>query len=485
MIDNVTIAHNTAHDGGGIYYPSYAVTIENRIVADNTGTASANGGADCYQANASDNAGQADAGGNLDSDGTCFLNGVKGDQAGVNPQLHALADNNGATPTDALLPGSPAIGKGLGPACPSTDQRGIPRPSGSCDSGAYQTVPADLALAASGPSSGRLGQTITDTFTISNNGPAQATEVMFTDTLPAGTSYAGASASQGSCMGTTTVTCSLGVLNAGASATVTVMLTPSQAGSVSNTASVSGAQPDPDPANNMASVTTVVTGHPPVASFTVSPAPTVARPVSFDGAGSKDPNDGGSISSYSWDFGDGTALATGMKVTHTYAEPGTYNVTLTVTDSERVSASTSRAITVTTTGPMPGQVTIGTANASGTAVTVPIQCSGDLKTFPSCQLVLLLIAVGLNPGLTTDGATAATAHSGKHHAKPVVVGTEKVTIRAGHRKTVRITLNRTGRRLLARHHTLKVLLTITQRGHTVLSRTITFKAKPPSKQTHR
>ena len=35
---------------------------------------------------------------------------------------------------------------------------------------------------------------------------------------------------------------------------------------------------------------------------------------------------------FSWDFGDGTELSTLAKPVHVYEEPGTYNVTLTVTD---------------------------------------------------------------------------------------------------------------------------------------------------------
>ena len=66
-----------------------------------------------------------------------------------------------------------------------------------------------------------------------------------------------------------------------------------------------------------------------------------------------------------------------------------------------------------------------------------------------------------------------------------MVGTAKVEIRAGHSKKVRLTLNRTGRRLLAKNHKLKVNLTITQNGHTVRRRTITFKATPPPKRKHR
>ena len=89
------------------------------------------------------------------------------------------------------------------------------------------------------------------------------------------------------------------------------------------------------------------------------------------------------------------------------------------------------------------------------------------------------------PPPPSHGAIVARAHRGKPHVKVVVVGTAKVEIRAGHSKEVRITLNRTGRRLLAKNHKLKVNLTVTQSGHTVRRRTITFKAKPPPKRKHR
>ena len=79
---------------------------------------------------------------------------------------------------------------------------------------------------------------------------------------------------------------------------------------------------------------------------------------------------------------------------------------------------------------------------------------------------------------------AARSHRGKPIINVVVVGKAKVEIRAGHSKKVRITLNTTGRKLLAKNHKLKVRLTITQNGHTVRSRTITFKAKPPRKRKH-
>ena len=52
--------------------------------------------------------------------------------------------------------------------------------------------------------------------------------------------------------------------------------------------------------------------------------------ISFDGSGSADPD--GDALTYSWDFGDGTPPQRGARVTHIYAEGGTYPVILTVDD---------------------------------------------------------------------------------------------------------------------------------------------------------
>ncbi len=64
--------------------------------------------------------------------------------APVNPQLAALADNGGQTPTHALAAGSPATNAGNpgapgsgSPACELTDQRGYARPD-RCDIGAFE-----------------------------------------------------------------------------------------------------------------------------------------------------------------------------------------------------------------------------------------------------------------------------------------------------------------------------------------------------------
>jgi uncharacterized repeat protein (TIGR01451 family) len=105
------------------------------------------------------------------------------------------------------------------------------------------------------------GNPISYTITATNAGPNAANAVVVTDVLPAGATFGSATPSQGSCAGTTTVTCSLGVIANGGNATITLTFTPAAAGPLSNTATISDApQPDPNPAND--SATSAVTVQP-------------------------------------------------------------------------------------------------------------------------------------------------------------------------------------------------------------------------------
>jgi len=85
---------------------------------------------------------------------------------------------------------------------------------------------------------------------------------------------------------------------------------------------------------------------PPVANFTFSPETLYAcGTLTFDASASFNPY--GSIIKYTWDFGDGNTTTTMSPiVNHTYSVPGTYNVTLTVTDEFGLTNSTVTSLIV-------------------------------------------------------------------------------------------------------------------------------------------
>jgi uncharacterized repeat protein (TIGR01451 family) len=120
--------------------------------------------------------------------------------------------------------------------------------------------PADVALAMTAPASVKIGNDLAYSLTVTNHGPYAASGIQMTDVLPAGATYVSATASQGSCSGTSTVVASLGALASGASATVAIVVHPTAEGTYANTANVtsSSATSDPDLANNSASVSTTV-----------------------------------------------------------------------------------------------------------------------------------------------------------------------------------------------------------------------------------
>jgi len=79
----------------------------------------------------------------------------------------------------------------------------------------------------------------------------------------------------------------------------------------------------------------------PVADFSATPN---QLSVSVDGSASTDP-DGGDITAYQWEFGNGDTGA-GATASTTYSQDGTYTISLTVTDDEGTTASTTQDITV-------------------------------------------------------------------------------------------------------------------------------------------
>jgi PKD repeat protein len=93
----------------------------------------------------------------------------------------------------------------------------------------------------------------------------------------------------------------------------------------------------------------IVEPSPPVAVFDYSPKPAlVGQVVTFNGSGSYDPD--GTITGWNWNFGD-SGTGSGQIVTHTYMSEGNYTVTLTVTDNDALTNSTSKQVPVYTSRP--------------------------------------------------------------------------------------------------------------------------------------
>jgi uncharacterized repeat protein (TIGR01451 family) len=118
---------------------------------------------------------------------------------------------------------------------------------------------ADLALTKTGPATAPVGGTATYTLTVRNNGP-DASIATLSDSLPAGVELVSVTPTQGTCTGTTGITCTLGNISAHATATVTVTvrILGTAPDSLVNSASVASSTLDSNPANNVASATTAV-----------------------------------------------------------------------------------------------------------------------------------------------------------------------------------------------------------------------------------
>ena len=110
------------------------------------------------------------------------------------------------------------------------------------------------------PDPASIGGRLTYTLTVRNNGPDTATGVVLDDPLPASATFVSIASSAGTCTGGTIIHCALGTMRLNDSVTITVVVRPTTAGTLINTATVVGNEAETNTANNTATATTVVPG---------------------------------------------------------------------------------------------------------------------------------------------------------------------------------------------------------------------------------
>ncbi|MGF1473018.1 MAG: choice-of-anchor Q domain-containing protein [Rubrobacteraceae bacterium] len=291
-ITNSTISGNNAgatnqSGGGGVYNAAGLVDITYTTITNNSALGFPDGSGVVNVDSARAEVGSSIIAGNQDGDvdvdgaprqsftskgynviGTGGATGAfttSGDRTNVtNPLLGPLADNSGPTQTHALLKGSPAIDrvtKGCPP--PATDQRAVARPQGAtCDSGSFERKVSQLSLPPAAKanlslskkaSKGRLtvGQKLTYTLRLKNNGPDRATGVKIVDTLPRGVKVL--STSKG-CkkQSARKVRCNIGTLADGRRIAKKIVVKVNRSGKLVNRAKATSSVGDPNAKNNRA-----------------------------------------------------------------------------------------------------------------------------------------------------------------------------------------------------------------------------------------
>src|SRR5207244_3562500 len=180
----------------------------------------------------------------------------------VSCSLGTLAPGGRATITIVVHVDSTASGSLSNTATVSSDQPDGDSANNSATEKTAVAQNADLLITKSdSPDPVTAGGTLTYTLSVSNAGPSTAAgPITVTDTLPAGVIFQSASGTGWICSGTnTSVTCTQPTnLPPGAAPPITITVTASEAGAITNTATVSSSTADSNQANNTATATTTV-----------------------------------------------------------------------------------------------------------------------------------------------------------------------------------------------------------------------------------
>jgi uncharacterized repeat protein (TIGR01451 family) len=111
------------------------------------------------------------------------------------------------------------------------------------------------------------GQLLTYQLTINNTGSINASDVVVTDTLPVGVLFESVDPSQGTCEGESIILCDLATVNANSSANVTIVVSPTMDGEITNLATVGSSGYELDLSDNSSEEDTLVDWTPPVVNW--------------------------------------------------------------------------------------------------------------------------------------------------------------------------------------------------------------------------
>jgi uncharacterized repeat protein (TIGR01451 family) len=122
------------------------------------------------------------------------------------------------------------------------------------------TASADLAIVKTAPATVAVDGDLVYTIRITNGGPDAAAAVVANDTIPAGVAFVSVTTTQGSCTGSSAISCNIGTVAAGSVVTVTITVRPPATApdTITNAATTSSSTPDANLTNNASTAQTTL-----------------------------------------------------------------------------------------------------------------------------------------------------------------------------------------------------------------------------------
>jgi uncharacterized repeat protein (TIGR01451 family) len=259
-----------------------------------------------------------------------------------------------------------------------------------------------------------VGDTVTFTISLINNGPSNATGVQVTDLLPAGLTFVAATPSTGTTYDNGTGVWDIGSVASTATVTLQIQATVTSPNAATNTAMITAAdQFDPDPGNNSASSTVTPQQADLVMSKSVNdPTPNVGDTVTFTI----------SLANHGPDTATNVTVAdtlpSGLSLVSATPSQGTYVGGVWTVGTVTTSAAATLTITATVVSPdaetntatisHSDQFDPNTANNSASATVTPQQADQALTKSVNDPTPNVGDTVTFTIGLTNNGPDAAT-----------------------------------------------------------------------------